>query len=429
MILAQERAADDAVLAGGCTAADYANLLAWVACEERELALVSMARKSSLGARVERLLDGSQRRGGPNRVWSVAIGAIVLGCASVLSLARLRAQEAVPREPTVVPATAAKAEEPDTWMRTYRDTFRLEKSFADAFPGSADEALATLRAQLAARLVALPVDARLELRPDKGSLTMETADPRDAARGGLANFLRSSGWWKQTTAGLEARAKLLEASLAPLRQEIEKHRQRVKDAYVAMAKLREAGRIIDPDPESSQSRITTEAGDVGDFEKKQQAQAQTVGRAKAQFERVSKMQPEEMREILRVLNVEDDAVVKVVSDWENAVSKEAILASSRVGEDDVRRKGIRAQKEALHAVLAEVHGRIREGANAKLEADTVQLQEIEKQLASARETVVEEKTKLNSYVDAKAVYLPAKRILEAMQLKLSTVILESGLDW
>jgi len=431
LILAQERAADDSVLDAGCAATDYANLLASLANDERHsgFAVMSMARKSSLGARVERLLDRGQRRETPTPAWSMAIITAAVGCALVLAASRLGAQETAPPTQATAPVGAVESPQLPTFTRTYRDTFRLEKSFAGAFPGSAEEALAALRSQLAAASIRLPADAKLELRADKGALVLESADPQDQARAALGNLLQRSGWWTQDDAVFEVRRKHAEARLTPLRDEVDKLRQAVDDAARVLVKLRQADGITDPDPESMQSTVAGQGGDAAGLEQSAQAQAERVEAMKARRKHASTLQPEQLRELMRVLGHEDDGIVKVVADWESAVGQEAVLASSRLPEEDVRRKAIRAQKEALRSILAETHGRLLQSWEAKLENETKKLQEVRERIAGARDRMLKDKQKLGRYIEAKAAYLQARRLFEAAQIKLSTELLESGVGW
>jgi hypothetical protein len=154
-----------------------------------------------------------------------------------------------------------------------------------------------------------------------------------------------------------------------------------------------------------------------------------IGVLQVNIDQVSKMQPEQMRAIFRVLGISDDGLPNVVTEWEGAVAKDAVLASSRVPEDDPRRKGLRAQKEALQAGLAQQLASIRENWQTRLEIEKMNLQKIQERLAAARDANVKGKEKLSSYVGAKTAYLQQKRIFEAMNLKLSTLILENGIEW
>lgn len=104
--LADERTADDAVLQSGSEPASYASLLASFARRSlipAHAAAPSMASGSTVGVRVERILDGQQRRGAPRRwvrmlVWMLMITAVVLVGGLTTTV---QAQEAPPAsEPT-----------------------------------------------------------------------------------------------------------------------------------------------------------------------------------------------------------------------------------------------------------------------------------------------------------------------------------------
>ena len=103
--LAAERATDDAVLAGGCAAKPYAAVLLQFAKEglagrRRPLAAATpMAQPSTVGIRVEKLLDPFQKRSAPRKLRTLALlGATVLCAAAIGGLQSSRAQVRPPAQ-------------------------------------------------------------------------------------------------------------------------------------------------------------------------------------------------------------------------------------------------------------------------------------------------------------------------------------------
>lgn len=102
--LADERTADDAVLQAGSEPGSYASLLASFArraLAPAQAAAPSMASGSTVGVRVERILDGAQRRGAPRRrarmlLWGVLASVVAL--VGGVTTSTVQAQEAPPNE-------------------------------------------------------------------------------------------------------------------------------------------------------------------------------------------------------------------------------------------------------------------------------------------------------------------------------------------
>lgn len=125
--LAHEANADDFVLAGGADGSTYATLLFGLARSKDHSAdepcLASMARVSTLRARIGLILDAKRRRNAlqPVMRWTLMAGSCL--AAMIFGFTGLRAQVVAPASPTT-PTD-------QSWSRTYRDTFHLEKSFSE----------------------------------------------------------------------------------------------------------------------------------------------------------------------------------------------------------------------------------------------------------------------------------------------------------
>lgn len=90
------------------------------------------------------------------------------------------------------------AAEEQSFTRTFRDTYRLQPAFAEHFAGTADEALTTLRFELAAAGVEIPEGTKIEVGAGKQTLTLEHDGRRGSSeRAKLADHLAKAGWWKR----------------------------------------------------------------------------------------------------------------------------------------------------------------------------------------------------------------------------------------
>ncbi len=430
LTLAHERAADDAVIAGGWDRVNYAALLAAAARGSDRLAsgfaVAPMARSSTLRQRVARLVDGAQRRGPIGAIAKLAAASTTLAVALGVSLTGLRGQTVAPHE-----AKPAAASQPvSNWSRNYRDTLLLEKSFAEHYTGTADEALAAFRKELAAGGVVIPPAVTIELRPDKRALVIDYPERLISEKSwGLTDYLTQQGWWsKRNEAVFQAKIAAIERTFEPLQNEVEKQRKRVDVAYAEMVRLREANDIIDPDPESFGSTVSAPDRYILDLEKPMIDQRLRVAKRENQLAQLAKIQPEALDAALRIVGIEDQNSIQTLADLKAVRTKEAELLAKGAGDGDARLVAARAQGESLVQMLSETLKNVRENQASLLEIERRALKESEGRCQEAKTASISDKKKMSAYIEAKARYLQAKRILDAAQVKLSTELLDRGTD-
>lgn len=223
--------------------------------------------------------------------------------------------------------------------------------------------------------------------------------------------------------------KNIDRGLAQLGEEVEKQRKRVEEAMTEMAKVRERDGIIDPDPESFNSALSTADRNLAALETQVNEQRLTVTKLRGQLDQIMKLKPEELKEVLRTLNIEDQTVIKMVASLQEAASEEAKLLNSGLGENHPRIASLRAQREVYSAQLAEQLATVRQSQATKLQVEETNLAELERRLKEAQGAHIQDRQKLSAYTEAKSKYLQAKKIFEQAQVKYSTELLERGIDF
>jgi peptidoglycan glycosyltransferase len=98
LVLAQERAADEAVVAAGVPAADYAGHLLETAAESRLFPGIAMARRSQVGGRIHLLLTRRERAGHVRTAAERAAAALMVGLAMILAVLGFSSPEAAGAE-------------------------------------------------------------------------------------------------------------------------------------------------------------------------------------------------------------------------------------------------------------------------------------------------------------------------------------------
>ena len=156
-----------------------------------------------------------------------------------------------------------------------------------------------------------------------------------------------------------------------------------------------------------------------------------VLKLEGQYQQVMQMKPEQLRDVLRVLGMEDPQVTKMVTNLQEATDKELV----KLFQQWTRRKPPAAQNRARgkgtlsagaqHEALANV----RRGLSTSLDIQRANLKEFETRLENAGKLSIENKVKISEYAQLKNKYLQAKQIFQGAQAKLGTELLDKGIGF
>ena len=221
----------------------------------------------------------------------------------------------------------------------------------------------------------------------------------------------------------------IERGMGQLRDEVEKQRARVTEAAAEAAKIRAREHITDPDPENNNPNVSQVDRDVMALEKDYNEERTLVLKLEGSFEQIMKMKPEELREVLRTLGIDDANVNKMVTDLQEMTKRETDLYASGLGENHPRLNSVRAQRELDLKILSEALTSVRQNQAARLEIEKRNLKELEDRLGIAQNVSIEDKNKVADYVQAKSKYLLAKHIFEAAEAQYSTELLKKNIDF
>jgi capsular exopolysaccharide synthesis family protein len=217
--------------------------------------------------------------------------------------------------------------------------------------------------------------------------------------------------------------------LAQLREEVEKQRTRVDEAGAELAAIRVRDGIIDPDPDSFNASLNTPERNIVMIEQQLSEQRFLVTRLRGELEQIEKLKPEELKEALRTLRIEDQTVMKMIANLQEAASDEARLFSSGLGENHPRIRALRSQREIFTEQLSGQLNSVRQNHLSALNIAQRVLEETEVRFVKAQDDQIKAKQKGSEYSEAKSRYISAKRIFEAAQIKYSTELLERGIDF
>lgn len=223
--------------------------------------------------------------------------------------------------------------------------------------------------------------------------------------------------------------KAIDRGLSQVREELEKQRTIVTDLYAQMSLIRETDGIIDPDPESFQSNVSPADRDVMAIEKDVHEQRLIVTKLEGAIEAIMKLKPADLREAMRTLNIEDLTIIKMISQLQDATTKEAEMYSGGLAENHPRLNSERSKKEVFLQILSEQLTSVRTTQALLLDIHKRTLKDLEDRLVTSKNLSIEDKKRVTNYVDSKSRYLQAKRLFEAAEVKYSTERFNRGIDF
>ncbi len=221
----------------------------------------------------------------------------------------------------------------------------------------------------------------------------------------------------------------IDRALAQLKDELEKQRKVVDETAIEMAKIRVRDNIVDADTENPSAPVNTTDRNIVDIEKMVNDKRLKVTELKGQFDAIMKMKPEELRQVLQTLNIEDQIVNRMVQSLQDATAKEAELASSGLGENHPRLKAVRSQKEVFLQTLADQLESVRKNQASRLEIEQGVLKDLDGKFTEAQKLQIEDREKNKAYQETKTRYVQARKIHEAAQIKLNTEQIDRRIDF
>ncbi len=216
--------------------------------------------------------------------------------------------------------------------------------------------------------------------------------------------------------------------LAQFQDEVSKQRKVVEDYLLEASKVRERDGITDPDPENAAALLATSDRQPVAAEGAVNDQRIRVTALRTNLARMETLKPEELKEALRNLGVEDATVSTNVALLLQSRVEEINLLNSGLGVNHPRIKALRAKIIEYNSILSEALQGIRRSEATKLQIAEETLLTLEKRLEDTIKEAVAKTGNKSAYVEAKAKYLNAKRILEAAEMRLSTARMEQRVD-
>jgi hypothetical protein len=284
------------------------------------------------------------------------------------------------------------------------------------------------RRSLAAAEIILPAEkVKLKLAFDKKTLTTEFGVPfLWTMQATFKPFLRQHGW---SGAPVNAEEERIYRDLKPLADKVEQEGKRAEQAAADLSRIRLINKIVDQDPENFYSKPTTEGSTV-ELEKQVKEKSVIITNLKNQLAAIMKVQPgpEQIKEVTRILKIEDRIMDKTEDSLNKARLDEALLISAGVDDKHPKVKALRALISEYSRQIAEFLSSVQQNRATLLEIEQGRLAELKVKLNEATANPMDDKNKLTSYYEAKSRYLMAKKVFEAAQQKYSSELFDRGIQ-
>lgn len=220
----------------------------------------------------------------------------------------------------------------------------------------------------------------------------------------------------------------VDKALAQLQDELGAQRKRVGDAAAEVAEIRVRDNIVDSDSENLNAVLSTRDRDIIGIEQQLREKRLKVTELAEKNRQIKDMKAEDLREVLRTLNIDDQMAVKMITSLQEAISEEKKLYASGLGNKHSALLAVRSQKEYFRETLDSTLTSVLQNQNSLLEIEKRTLEKLEEEFKKAEENQIQDKQKTIAYSSAKARYLNEKKIYEAGQLKYSTERVEQTID-
>lgn len=216
-------------------------------------------------------------------------------------------------------------------------------------------------------------------------------------------------------------------SMGELRGTNADQRRQVDEAYEDAKRIRVRDNIVDLNPDTIETTLGTENTAVMAAETRASEAKAKVNELESQLAQVEKLKPEELMVALRILQIEDPTVAKILPLYQDAVSNEAGMLQSGLGDNHPRVRALRAQKEVYKDQLAEQLDSIRGALKTRQTIAQNTLLDLDKEVRERREKSIDTRSQSAEYAEAKNKYITAKRILEAAEMRVTTTGIEQSI--
>ena len=209
-------------------------------------------------------------------------------------------------------------------------------------------------------------------------------------------------------------------SLKQLVDEVSKQQATVDALRKEMSRLRIENGIEDLNPDNIENTAQAESTVLLSVEERVSTERLKNSQLRARAEQIAQMTDDQIMRSSSSLEIKDSTIDTVLPMYQQASAEEARLINSGLGIGHPLVKSLRAKKAVLQRQLADQIVILRRGIAGSLAISDESLKSLETRLAESRTNQQETKSRSETYFEAKAAYLQAKKVLDGLEVKLST---------
>jgi capsular exopolysaccharide synthesis family protein len=216
-------------------------------------------------------------------------------------------------------------------------------------------------------------------------------------------------------------------SLASLRDEVDKQRDKTEQQRAKAAEIRVKNQINDLNPESVEEAMQAEDKVLLSAEEEVSGQRLKTASLKAQYDELAKLTDEQIMRTTATLNVDDDTIKAILPLYQEAASEQARLMNGGYGKNH---PSVKAQTAKMQTYLNQLTSQItslRASLSAQLAIEQQSLKNLEEKLDETRANQQASRTKSASYYEAKNDYIQSKKVLEAAETRYWTEMMQRSM--
>jgi capsular exopolysaccharide synthesis family protein len=217
---------------------------------------------------------------------------------------------------------------------------------------------------------------------------------------------------------------ILNRAVTVMNEEVGKQQQRVEEARVEMAKIRDDEHIVDLNPEGIEDTqapvnniVLKQEQEVNDAETK-------ATLLSSRLTQIENLKGDDLMRMLPTLDVQDPTMLKILPNYQDALAQEALLLNSGLGENHPKVKSIRAARQVYTRQLEQQIGIVREGLERNLRTAQGNRDELRKRLEQINTKQLQNKNLSANYTRAKNAYIKERALFDGVRTRAQTQTME-----
>jgi polysaccharide biosynthesis transport protein len=226
---------------------------------------------------------------------------------------------------------------------------------------------------------------------------------------------------------IEEEKDILNRAVGSMKDEVNKQQQAVDDAAADVARIRDAEKIVDLNPENLEDSnsplnalVQKQESEVNEIEAK-------VAMLQSQLAGIQHLKGEDLVRMFATLNIQDATTQKILPLYQEAVAVEASMLNSGLGEMHPKVKALRAQKQVYTRQLEEQVTIVRSALEKNLRTMEKTRDEMRKRLDQLNQSQLSAKNLGANYTKAKNKYIKERLLLDGVRQRAQAETMEMAM--